>query len=250
MGLDEKSFLKGQSYVTVCNDIGGKRVLEVVPGRDTDSGKTALGKLPPEAMAKVEAVAVDLCPAYAAAVGESLPDALVVADKFHVVKLFNEMLKIVRRDEHAQMSAKGDGRLKNTRNLFLKRRENLNPEQDHHFDALARANLKTSRAWLLRENFSGFWSCADYEEAVGFFGKWYHRAIRHSHKEIKKLARTLRENLHKLVNHITSPITNAFSEGINSKIQAIKAAARGFRSFKNYRTRILFFCGKLDFSFA
>ena len=65
-------------------------------------------------------------------------------------------------------------------------------------------------------------------------------------EEMKKVARMLRRHLTNILTYFDSYITNAFSEGINSKIQAIKANARGFRSFKNYRTRILFFCGKLS----
>ena len=63
---------------------------------------------------------------------------------------------------------------------------------------------------------------------------------------LKKVALTLKEHLHGLLNCFTHPITNALTEGFNSKIQAIKADARGFRRFENYRARILFFGGKLD----
>ena len=63
---------------------------------------------------------------------------------------------------------------------------------------------------------------------------------------IKKVARTLKAHLDNLLNYFAYPITNAVTEGLNSKIQQLKANARGFRSFLNYRTRILFFCGKLD----
>ena len=60
------------------------------------------------------------------------------------------------------------------------------------------------------------------------------------------MARTLKAHLTNLLTYFVHPITNAITEGFNSRIQAIKSAARGFRNFENYRTRILFFCGKLD----
>ena len=63
---------------------------------------------------------------------------------------------------------------------------------------------------------------------------------------MKKVARTLKAHLEGLLNYFKYPITNAVAEALNSRIQAIKANARGFRSFANYRTRILFYCGKLD----
>ena len=64
--------------------------------------------------------------------------------------------------------------------------------------------------------------------------------------EIKKVARMLKRHLDGLLNFVLFPITNAVAEGFNSKIQSLKADARGFRSFLNYRLRILFFCGRLN----
>jgi len=63
---------------------------------------------------------------------------------------------------------------------------------------------------------------------------------------LKKVARTLSEHMEGLLNYFEHRITNAPSEGFNSRIQAIKSAARVFRRFESYRIRILFFCGKLD----
>ena len=60
------------------------------------------------------------------------------------------------------------------------------------------------------------------------------------------VARMLQRHLENLLTYLKHRITNAVTEGLNSKIQSLKSAARGFRNFQNYRTRILFFCGKLD----
>jgi transposase len=61
-----------------------------------------------------------------------------------------------------------------------------------------------------------------------------------------KVAAMLKRHLEGVLAYITHRITNAMSEGFNSRIQSIKSAARGFRNFENYRTRILFFCGRLE----
>lgn len=63
-----------------------------------------------------------------------------------------------------------------------------------------------------------------------------------------KVAKMLKRHLHGLISYFEHGVTNAVSEGLNSKIQAVKAAARGFRNFENYRIRILFVCGKLSVS--
>jgi transposase len=80
------------------------------------------------------------------------------------------------------------------------------------------------------------------------FRGWYGWATRSQLKPIIKVAKMLKRHLNGLMNYIEHRITNAVSEGFNSRIQSIKSAARGFRNFDNYRIRILFFCGKLDLS--
>jgi transposase len=79
-----------------------------------------------------------------------------------------------------------------------------------------------------------------------FFDGWYAWVIRSRLEPMKKVARMLKGHLPGLMSYFNHGVTNALSEGCNSKIQSIKSAARGFRSFKNYRLRILFYCGKLD----
>ena len=100
---------------------------------------------------------------------------------------------------------------------------------------------------MLKESFAGFWLQEGRWHAQGYFSKWYSRARRSRLEPVKKVAKSLKNHLDGLLNYFIHPITNAVTEGLNSRIQEIKANARGFRSFDNYRTRILFFCGKLNF---
>ena len=100
---------------------------------------------------------------------------------------------------------------------------------------------------MLKESFAGFWQQKGRWYAEGYFSKWYSRAIRSRLEPVKRAAKSLKNHLGGLLNYFIHPITNAVTEGLNSRIQEIKANARGFRSFSNYRTRILFFCGKLTF---
>src|SRR6202048_4453506 len=99
----------------------------------------------------------------------------------------------------------------------------------------------------IKESFAGFWQQEGRWHAQGYFSKWYSRARRSRLEPVKKVAKSLKNHLDGLLNYFIHPITNAVTEGLNSRIQEIKANARGFRSFDNYRTRILFFCGKLNF---
>jgi transposase len=244
VGLDEKSFGRGQRYVSIATDIKGARVLEVVPGNDQAAGESLWRALPPEQRSKVEAAAMDMSAGFAAATRAQAPQAAIVHDKFHVAKLLNDAVDQTRRAEHQQLHAEGDDTLKHTRYLWL--HGQLPEEKQASFAELLEINLKTARAWAYKEQFVEFWGQADAAHGMDFFTQWKRSVMRSRLTKVKAVAKTLHKHLTNLLTYFMHPITNAVSEGFNSRIQAIKADARGFRRFENYRARILFFCGKLD----
>lgn len=244
VGLDEKSFLRGQSYVSVASDIKGARVLEVVPNRDQVAGEALWQVLPDAQRKNVQAAAMDMSGSFVAATRAQAPQAVIVHDKFHVAKLLNEAVDQTRRAEHASLQAKGDATLSGTRYLWL---HGMVPEaKQASFADLLEINLKTAKAWCYKEQFIEFWAQPDAAHGAQFFKDWHRSVVRTRLTRVKTVAATLKKHLTNLLTYFVHPITNAISEGFNSKIQAIKADARGFRSFVNYRARILFHCGKLS----
>ena len=247
LGLDEKSFRRGQDYISVLTEVGPEpRVLEVAEGRRTEDAVGLIRTLPEAQRAQVAAVAIDMSAAYAAAVREALPAAVVVHDRFHVSKLLGEAVDQVRRAEHKELSAEGDDRLKGSRYLWLWHPAELSGQKLEAFEALAYQNLRTARAYYHRIQFIGFWECATLGEAQLHFAQWYQETRRSQLEPIKKVALTLKEHLHGLLSYFHHRITNAVTEAFNATIQSLKAAARGFRNFDHYRTRILFFLGRLN----
>lgn len=246
LGLDEKNFLRGQSYVSVLTDLEGSRVLEVREGRDKEAADLLLATLSEEQKEKVEAVALDMAGFYVAATEEALPQAAIVHDKFHIAKHLGEAVDQVRRAEHKALLAEGEETLKGSRQLWLFNPLNWNEEQRASFARLKELNLKVARAWALKELFTRLWAYCYEGSARKFFKAWFGWASRSRLKPVIKVARMLKAHLENILTYLRHPITNAVTEGLNSKIQAIKANARGFRSFENYRIRILFFCGKLS----
>lgn len=241
VGMDEKSFGRGQDYVSLMTDLSGRRVLDVVKDRDTASALKLWECLPAPQRERVEAVALDMSPEFTAAAQR----AAIVYDKFHVAKHLNEAVDKVRRDEHRRLLEKGDKSLTSTKYLWLQG-ACAEGERALSFAELCERNLKTSRAWYHKETFNEFWVQPTAKRAAQFFRQWFGAARRSKLEPIKKTALTLQAHMFGLLNYFVHPITNALSEGFNSKIQAIKADARGFRRFENYRYRILFHCGKLD----
>jgi len=247
VGMDEKSFLKGHRYITALNDLDRGRVLEVVEGRTEEDALALWGKIPETSRAMIKAVAMDMWQAFENAARRMVPGAEIVHDKFHIAKHLNEGVNRVRTEEHRRLLREGDERLKGTRWLWLRAEENLTDGQYESFRDIKDAALKTSKAWFIKEAFRFFWVVPKTSaEAEEYFEEWYRHTIYSKLEPMKKVARMLKERLGNVVTWWRHPITNAVSEGLNSKIQSIKSAARGFHSFASYRIRILFFCGKLD----
>lgn len=249
LGIDEKSFRSGHRYVSLLNDLEAGRVIEVVEGRDQSSASRLFDALTDAQREKVEAVALDMWRPFINASREGCPQADLTHDRFHVSKHLNEAVDQVRRAETKQLRSEGDDRLVGTRWNWLRNEESISDEAWPDFEALKDSELKTGRAWSIKECFRWFWEPHhSREEAEEYFGQWYGWASRSRIEPIKKKAAMLKRHLPELLNWCAHHITNAVSEGINSRIQSIKSAARGFRYFENYRTRILFFCGGLELS--
>jgi transposase len=246
VGIDEKSFGRGHDYVSVMTDITNSRVLEVVPDRDEQGANALWASVGPGLAQKIEAVAMDMWPAYAKSAASHAPQAEIVHDRFYVSKHLNEAVDQVRRQENKTLLKEGDERLKGSRQLWLFNPENLSEERGVKFAALKEETLKTSRAWAIKEQFRGFWEYTYAGNAKKFFKDWYGWASRCQLKPVIKVAKMLKKHLPGLLSYFRHAITNATSEGFNSKIQHLKSAARGFRNFAHFRTRILFFCGKLE----
>jgi transposase len=246
LGMDEKSFKRGQSYVTLLTDLEQSRVLDVVQERTSEAADQLWETLTPEQKQTVEAVAVDMWEPFIQTIQKQVPDADIVHDKFHVSKYLGEAVDKVRRQEHKELLEQGDDTLKGTRQLWLYNPQNFSSDQAEEFSALKDLHLKVARAWAAKELFSKFWQYQEEGWARRFFKDWFGWVSRSRLKPVVEVAQMLKRHLDNLLTYLKHRITNAVTEGLNSKIQSLKFAARGFRNFRNYRIRILFFCGKLN----
>ena len=246
LGMDEKSFKRGHSYITLLTDLEESRVLDVVEERTLEAVAKLWESLSPQQKQEVEAVAMDMWEPFIQGARQEVPRADVVHDRYHVSAYLNKAVDTVRRQEHKQLLAEGDQTLKGTRQLWLYNPQNFSAEQSESFEELKDLNLKVGRAWAAKELFTKFWAYHQEGSARRFFKDWFGWVSRSRLKPMIEVARMLKRHMENLLTYLRHPITNAVTEGLNSKIQSIKSAARGFRSFANYRIRILFFCGKLN----
>src|SRR5207245_10273659 len=119
LGIDEKSFMAGHSYISLLTDLKGSRVLEVVEDRTEAAAQSLWETLSEEQRKQIEAVAVDMWEPFMNSIRAKVPEAEIVHDKFHVVKHLNEAVDKVRRGEHKELMAAGDETLKGKTQIWL-----------------------------------------------------------------------------------------------------------------------------------
>jgi transposase len=244
VGVDETSSKRGHNYVSLFVDLESSRVLFATEGKDAST----LGRFKTDLEAHhgdpsyIQEICCDMSPAFIKGVESQFPEAHLTFDKFHILKILNEAVDEVRRQEQPDRPE-----LKRTRYLWLKNPGNLKANQAAALDALQvkKLNLKTARAYHIRMNFQEFWN-QPLQTAEGFLKKWYFWATHSRMKPIKDAAYTIRRHWDGILRWFTSKINNGILEGINSLIQAAKARARGYRTVHNLITMIYLLGGKLD----
>jgi transposase len=248
IGVDEKAFRKGHSYMTVVNDIERGTVEFVTEDREKVSLERYYATLTDVQRQGIEAVAMDMWEPYVQATLEALPLAKekIVYDRFHIMQHMTAAVDKVRKAENRKLSLEGDERLKRTKYLWLTTEKNLSEKQEHSFASLKRSDLKTARAWGIKENLRNLWSYTSPGWAKRFFGEWYCWASRSRLEPVKKVAAMIQRRLENVVTYCKHFVTNAVAEGLNSKIMSLKRRAGGFRNPENFKTAIYFHCGGLS----
>ena len=248
LGVDEKAFRKGQKYFTLVNDLTRGRVLYVAEDRKRESLDGFWGTLNQTQREGIEAVAMDMWDPYVASVREHVAEAddKIVFDKYHVAQHLGQAVDEVRRKENKVLRAQGDDRLVGTRYDWLRNPTNMDPKTRRAFAALRQSQLKTARAWSLKETAMSLYNYT-YEGPARKHFQWWHRwAVRSRLAPMVEVAGMMKRRLANIITYLKHRITNAASESINAKIQWVKYTARGFRNKQNFINAIYFHCGGLD----
>jgi transposase len=247
-GVDEKSFRRGHSYLTIVSDIEKGTVVYVVRDRKMKSLEEFYQRFSREDLATIEGLSMDMWGPYVEATLKWVPDAesKIVFDRFHIMRYVTEAVDQVRREEQAELRRQGDDTLTRTRFFWLYSQENLPERHRARFQELRALNLKVARAWAIKEDLRNLWTYRRAGWARNFFEDWYAWAVRSRLKPIREVAKMLRGRLDQIVTYCKHRITQGVAEGLNSKIMAIKRYACGFRNLKHFETAIFFHCGGLD----
>jgi transposase len=240
IAIDEIAAGKGQRYLTVVLDLQTGAVVFVGDGRGGDALKPFWKRLR-RAGARIEAVAMDMSPAYQQAVSAHLKGAMIVFDHFHVVKLFNDRLSDLRRSLYHQAEDAQKKVLKGSRWLLLKAPENLDADRDEaaRLEEALRLNQPLAVAYYLKEDLRQFWDQPDKRGADAFLRDWVRRAESSGVRMLEQMARTLTAHMAGLLAYYDYPISTGPLEGTNNKIRTMSRQAYGFRDREFYKLKIL-----------
>lgn len=245
VGVDETSIKRGHRYVTFFFDMDRHQLLFGTEGKDHTTVEHFINDFKEHngVPGQVKAFCLDMSKAFIKGITEQFSEACLTFDRFHVMKLSNDVLAKLRAEE----SRKFPEVLRNTRPILLKNAVNLTPEEEKKLFSLTRFNLGSIKAYILKLQLQFVYEAQDLEEATVLFRKWLSRAVRSRIPHLLKLARTLREHQAGILSYFRSSLTNGLLEGFNSLIQAARAKARGYRNPKNLIAIAYLIAGKLKF---
>jgi transposase len=238
LGIDEIHVGKKGRFYTIVIDLEDGRILWAKPGRGGAALRGFWRRLR-LAKAKIRAVATDMSAAYWSAVLEHLPEAALVFDKFHIIKLMNERLDDLRR----QMVREAEGplklRIKGTRFLLLRNPENLQEDQIPKLERALQLNEPLLLGWYLKEELRELWNQPSRQKMASFLKDWCQKADQTTIGQLMKMAKTLRTHASGILAYARHPITSGKLEGINNKIKTLTKRSYGFHDENFFILKLL-----------
>jgi len=246
IGIDETAARRGHDYVTQFVDLQEKKTIFVVEGKGSEAIENFAADFEKHngAVENIKNVSCDMSPAFIKGINDNLPNAEITFDRFHIVKIINEAVDKVRKEEQ-----KTNPILQNSRYVFLKNRENYTAKQKAKYNEIcaSKLNIKTFKALQIRELFQQIYQSDSKESFEILLKKWYFWATHSRIPQIEEVAKTIKNHWDGIINWAKSKISNGILEGFNSIFQATKAKARGYGKTETIKTIIYVLTGKLDF---
>jgi len=252
LSIDESAFKKRFQYHTIVSAPEQRRILELVEGRNQRSATQALYALPEPWRNTVDTVVIDMFWPFRLAIEDVLPDARIVADKFHVIRAVDNAAQKVRVRHGRRVTVVGrDGGLSRQHNprfdpkvwrsrwLFMRRQHKLTPVEQAGLDQLFALHPEIGVAWWLKEAFAHIYQAPNRKEAEQRLDIWIHHVTESGLPEFTNLWRTLNNWREPILNYHDDPQTNAYAEGITNKIKVMKRRGYGHRQPHRYRAKVL-----------
>ena len=248
LSIDETSFKRGQSYVTVIIDAAKRRVIDVEPGRKEETVIDFSYKLEEKGgdCENIVFASSDMSRAYRSGIQFCFPKAKHTIDKFHVKKLMIDAMDEVRRGEQQEQKSK---LLHLGRRVLMIPEAKQNEEQKKRVSEISKQYPKTGRAYRMVQSIDIVYASKNMEEAEQNLNQLYRWLRKSRLYPMKRVALTLKDYRTEILNIFLSKLTNAICEGINSMIQAAKRKARGYHTFESFSSMIYLIAAKLQLAY-
>lgn len=250
IGVDEWQWRKGHDYVTLVYQIQGdcRRLLHVAPKRTVRSLLSFFRMLGKERAAQIRYVCSDMWKPYLKVIAKKIPQACHILDRFHIVANLNKALNEIRAGEARRMRREGyEEVLKHTKYCFAKNPENLTDAQKARLDQVIQYDLKSVKAYLLKESFQVLWTYRSPYWARWYLKKWCYRAARSQLEPIKRFVKSIRKHEDLIINYFKAKceLSSGIVEGFNRNVNLVTRKAYGYRSFKALEISLYHCLGKL-----
>lgn len=237
IGVDEIQFGKGHQYLTLVYriDAGARQLLYIGSKRTTKSLLRFFHNMGRSWCSGIQYVCSDMWKPYLKVIAKKLPQAVHVLDRFHIVAKLNEAVDEVRRAEVRRLKAEGyENILARLKYCFLKRKGNHTVQQKRSLKEVLQYDLRSVRAYLLKESFELFWEYTSVSWAQWFLRKWCTRVMRSKLEPMKKFVGTLRRHEELILNWFRAQkeYSSGVVEGLNRKVNLVTRRSYGFRSQK------------------
>lgn len=237
IGVDEWCKGKGHDYVTLVYqiDAGRRRLLHVCEKRTADSLLSFFSMLGESRAGSIRYVCSDMWKPYLKVIAGKLPRAIHILDRFHIVANLNKALNEIRAAEARKLKAAGyPETLKHTKFCFAKNPENLTDRQKAKLDDVLKLDLKSVKAYLLKESFQMLWRYESPRWARWYLRKWCFRAARSKLEPIKKFVKSVRKHQDLIINYFEAKkaFSSGIVEGLNRNVNLATRKAYGFRTYK------------------
>lgn len=245
LGIDEVSRQKGQTYFTLFYDLERGELLWVSEGRKEEAVMLFFAWLGPRRARALQAVVLDMWAPYRRVVEQQAPQAVIVFDRFHLIRHLNTAVDQVRRDMVRELEGAERRAIKGTRYLWLSNPWNLSDTRRTKLSELLRLNLPIVRAYLLKEAFQQFFEYRSRGWAAKWLRNWFHWATHSRLAPLRRFAWLVRRHEAGILAWIDLRISNGPLEGLNTKIKAVARRAYGYRNPVNHIAAIFHACGNL-----
>jgi len=221
-GVDEKAIAKGHSYMTLVCDLQAARVEYIGEERRKSNLAAYFQAFPQQRRQQIEVI------------------------RFHIMRHVLEAVDRVRKREHKRLMSQGDSTLAKSKYLWLYSEENVPQRSKEHFQAIKSMQLKTARAWALKESLRQLWNYQSLGWAKRFWQRWYFWATHSRIAPMIEAAKLVARHLPNVMTFFNHRITNAVAEGLNSKIATVQKRACGYRNPNHFKIAVYFHCGGLN----